>query len=158
VIAHNAISDSVGYGGGIAVEGGGPVTLTGNTIMSNAAATITSTIPQSDVGYGGGVYVRNAPVRLTGNVVQSNAANAVSAFGFGGAFGYGGGIYIIHSPAFTLTRPSSATRRAINKLLLVRRRAEVDSAGYAVRQSIAGNRASSNVLFGNGGGGIFTST
>ena len=101
MIANNAISNSVAYGGGIAVEGGGPVTLAGNTILSNLAATLTSTTPQFDVGYGGGVYVESAPVRMTGNLIQSNAANGVFAFGFGGAYGYGGGVYLSippHSP------------------------------------------------------------
>jgi parallel beta-helix repeat protein len=91
IIASNIVTSNVGYGGGVAILGGGPVTLNGNTIQSNSAATITSTTPANDVGYGGGVYVSNAPVNLTANTIMSNTANGVFAFGFGGAFGYGGG-------------------------------------------------------------------
>jgi hypothetical protein len=162
VIANNAISDSVGYGGGIAVEGGGPVTLTNNTIVGNAAATITSTTPQYDVGRGGGVYVENAPVNLTSNVIQSNAASAVSAFGFGGAFGYGGGIYVINSPAFTLTENTIISNTAGYKYnsYLYGGGLEIDSSrGMLSGNVIAGNRANGNILFGNGGGlAVFTST
>lgn len=161
VIANNAISDSVGYGGGIAVDGGGPVTLTANTIISNAAATITSTAPQYDVGHGGGVYIENAQANLTGNIVQSNAANAVSAFGFGGAFGHGGGIDIVNSPVFTLTSNSILTNTAGYKyyVYLSGGGLEIESsAGSLIDNVIAGNYANGNILFGNGGLAIFTST
>lgn len=162
VIANNSISDSVGYGGGIAVEGGGPVTLTGNTIMSNAAAAITSTTPQFDVGYGGGVYVSSAPVNLTGNVIQSNAANAVRAFGFGGAFGHGGGVDIVNTPAFTLTGNTIISNTTGYKyyVYLSGGGLEVESSAGSLTDNVIGsNHANGNILFGNGGGlAAFTST
>ena len=162
LIANNAISDSVGYGGGVAIQGGGPVTLTNNTIISNAAATITSTMPQFDVGYGGGVYVESAPVNLTGNTVMSNAANGVFAFSFGGAFGYGGGIYIVNTPAFTLTGNTVMNNVASYKYYLYPSGGGLQiefSTGSLTDNVIAGNHANGNILFGNGGGAaIFTST
>ncbi len=106
------VSSSLGYGGGIAVDGGGPIILVDNTIIGNAAAALTSTTPKYDVGYGGGVFADNAAVQLTGNVIQGNTANSIHAFGFGGAYGYGGGIYISHSPAFTLTGNTIITNTA----------------------------------------------
>jgi hypothetical protein len=162
VIAGNAISDSIGYGGGVAIEGGGPVTLTANTIISNAAATITTTFPQFDVGYGGGVYVEGAPVNLTGNIVQGNAANGVVAFSFGGAYGYGGGIYIVNTPVFTLTGNTVMNNVASYKYYLYPSGGGLQiefSAGSLTDNVIAGNHANGNSLFGNGGGlAIFTST
>ncbi len=162
VIAGNTISDSIGYGGGVAIEGGGPVTLTGNTIISNAAAIITSTTPQFDVGYGGGVYIEGAPVNLTGNTVMSNAANGVFAFSFGGAFGYGGGIYIVNTPAFTLTGNTVLNNVASYKYYLYPSGGGLQiefSTGSLTDNVITGNHANGNILFGNGGGlAVFTST
>ncbi len=162
VIADNTISDSVGYGGGISIDGGGPVTLAGNTIMSNAAAAITSTTPQFDVGYGGGVYVSSAPVNLTGNVIQSNAANGVRAFSFGGAFGHGGGVAIVNTPAFTLTGNTILSNTAGYKYYLYVSGGGLEiqsSAGSLTDNVIGGNHANGNILFGNGGGlAVFTST
>ncbi len=162
VIANNFISSTYGFGGGIYVDGGGPVLLTSNTILSNAAAILTDTFPQSDVGYGGGVYVWNALVNLTDNTIQSNAANAVPAFGFGGAYGYGGGIYISNSPAFTLTGNTIISNTAGYKYYVYLSGGGVQiesSSGLLADNVIANNHANGNILFGNGGGlAVFTST
>jgi hypothetical protein len=162
VIASNSISDSVGYGGGIAIEGGGPVTLTNNTIANNIAATLTSTVPVNDVGYGGGVSIENAIVNLSGNLVQENLASGIKAFSFGGTFGYGGGIFIRNSSAFTLTGNTILTNTASYKYYLYPSggglQAETSN-GTLIGNTIAGNHANGNVLFGNGGGlAIYTST
>jgi hypothetical protein len=66
IITSNVVTAQVGYGGGIAVEGGGPVTLTGNTIASNV---VTATF-----GYGGGIDVQQGgPIALSGNTVNDNS-------------------------------------------------------------------------------------
>jgi hypothetical protein len=162
LIAGNVVSASAGYGGGVAVQGGGPVTLNSNTILGNAAAIITSTTPQFDVGYGGGVYVQNAPVTLSSNVIQSNTANAVLAAGFGGAYGYGGGVAIVNTAAFTLTGNTIMSNTAGYKynVYLSGGGVEVESSvGSLTGNLIAYNHANGNALFGNGGGlAAFTST
>jgi hypothetical protein len=162
VIASNSIHDSFGYGGGVAIQGGGPVYLTNNTILSNMAATITSTTPQYDQGYGGGVYVENAPINLTGNTIQGNKANGVHGFGFGGAYGYGGGVYVVGSTAFTLTANSIISNTAGYKyyVYLSGGGLQVEtSSGSLTGNVIRDNHANGNILFGNGGGlAVFTST
>src|SRR5207245_4447965 len=70
VIANNAINDKYGNGGGVAIDGGGPVTLTNNTIDGNSAATVAVPAPTPSpppTAYGGGVYVSGAPATMTGN-------------------------------------------------------------------------------------------
>ncbi|MBI5033783.1 MAG: FG-GAP repeat protein [Chloroflexi bacterium] len=162
IIANNLITDSAGFGGGVAILGGGPVTLTNNLIQSNSAATITSTTPAFDVGYGGGVYVSGAVVNMTNNTVMSNTANGVVAFSFGGAFGYGGGIFIDSSPAFTLTANNILSNTASYKYNLYPSGGGLQiqsSNGKLTGNVISGNRANGNTLFGNGGGlAILTST
>lgn len=162
IIANNVVSNSSGYGGGIAVDGGGPVALLNNTIQANVAAGITSTSPASDVGYGGGVYVGYAEVNLAGNNIMNNLANGVFAFSFGGAFGHGGGIYVTNSPAFTLTGNAILTNTAGYKyyLYLTGGGLEINySQGALTDNLIAGNNANGNILFGNGGGlAVYTST
>src|SRR5205807_8097560 len=98
VVAGDVISDAFGHGGGIAIDGGGPVLLSGNSLINNSAAIITG-----GVSYGGGVYASAVTLTLNSNVIQGNQANAAFAFSFGGAFGYGGGVYIVDTPAFTLS-------------------------------------------------------
>ena len=162
LIANNSIYNSYADGGGVAVQGGGPVMLTNNTIISNVAATLTSTLPQNDKGYGGGVYVENAVANLTGNLVQNNKANGIYAFGFGGAYGYGGGIYIVNSPVFTMTGNTIISNTAGYKyyVYLSGGGLEVESsAGLLTDNVIANNHANGNILFGDGGGiAVFTST
>jgi len=162
LIAGNVVSASAGYGGGVAIEGGGPVTLNGDTILGNAAAIITSTTPQFDVGQGGGIYIENAAAQLSGNVIQSNSANAVFAFGFGGAYGYGGGVDIVNTAAFTLTGNTIVSNTAGYKyyVYLSGGGVEVESStGSLTGNTIANNRANGNVLFGNGAGlAAYTST
>ena len=162
VISDNTISQTLGLGGGIAVAGGGPVTLLNNTISGNVAATITTTLSTNDKSYGGGVYVTNAPVDMTGNIVQGNLANGVYARGFGGAFGYGGGIYITSSPAFTLTANTIISNTASYKYYLYPTGGgvRVDSSTGVLRDNVIdGNHANGNILFGNGGGlAVYTST
>jgi hypothetical protein len=162
VIANNTISDSVAYGGGIAIEGGGPLTLTNNTIANNIAATLTSTMPIYDVGYGGGVSIENAPVNFSGNLIQENLASGIKAVGFGGSYGYGGGVFIRNSSAFTLTGNTIISNTAAYKYYLYPSGGGLqveDSHGAFIANVIAGNHANGNVLFGNGGGlAIYTST
>ncbi len=162
VIAGNSIYDSFAEGGGVAVQGGGPVRLAGNTIISNTAATITSTFPLGDQGYGGGVYVENAPVNLTGNLIQGNKASGVHAFGFGGAYGYGGGVYIVGSTAFTLTGNTINNNITGYKYYVYLSGGGLqveNSAGSLISNGIASNQANGNILFGDGGGlAVFTST
>jgi hypothetical protein len=162
VFANNTISDSVAYGGGIAIESGGPVTLTNNTIANNVAATLTSTMPVNDVGYGGGVSVENAIVNLSGNLIQKNLASGIVAFGFGGSYGYGGGVFIRNSTAFTLTGNTIITNTASYKYYLYPSGGGLQietSKGTLTGNLIAGNHANGNVLFGKGAGlAVFTST
>jgi hypothetical protein len=162
IISGNVVSSSLGYGGGVAIVGGGPVNLTNNTIAGNGAAAIISGNPQNDKGYGGGVYVEYATVQLTGNTIQNNAANSVYAYSFGGAFGYGGGIYITNSPAFTLTDNTIITNTASYKYYLYPSGGGVEvvaSNGLMINNVIAANHANGNILFGNGGGlAVYTST
>lgn len=180
IIISNVVSSSIGYGGGVAVDGGGPVVLVNNMISGNAAATLAPVIqannpisthvgggqpraaPIPAAGYGGGVFATNATLQLTGNVIQSNSANSVFAFGNGGGYGYGGGIYIANSPAFTLTGNAVLTNTAGYKynVYLSGGGLEVTySTGWLIDNLIAGNYANGNKLFGNGGGlAVYTST
>lgn len=91
-IAQNVISitqNFAGYGGGIDIGGGGPVTLDGNLVISNSA-TISGT------GYGGGISVQfGASVLVRNNRIQGNAASTAW-------LGYGGGLYASDSPALDL--------------------------------------------------------
>jgi FG-GAP repeat protein len=84
-IANNVISSTFGYGGGIDVAGGGPVTITNNSILTNTAV-ITGT------GYGGGASLRyGVTATLSNNLIQGNMANL-------NFLGNGGGIAIFNSP------------------------------------------------------------
>ena len=158
IIAGNIVSNaagSTGYGGGVDIAGGGPVMLTGNTILSNTGA-ITGT------GYGGGISIQGVTVTLNSNLIQSNTADSAFAFGFGGAFGYGGGVYIVNSPAFTLTGNTILSNTAGYKYYVYLSGGGVEvesSAGSLTDNVFTGNRANGNILFGNGGGlAVFTST
>jgi|GEM_PF-1802049 len=162
MIAGNSISATLGYGGGVAIQGGGPVRLLNNTIASNLGATLTSTTPKSNQGFGGGVYVAYAPVDLTGNLIQGNAANGVKALGIGGAFGFGGGIYIANSATFTLTANTIISNTAGYKYYayLSGGGLRIDSShGRLLDNVISANSANGNILFGSGGGlAVYTST
>ena len=151
VIAHNVISSTTGYGGGLAAEGGGPITLVGNTFLSNTA-TISGSL---ETGRGGGISLRNAMATLSGNVIQGNIAGD-------NASGHGGGIYIFGSSAFTLTDNSVLSNTAGTALgpylagggVLI----EVSS-GRLESNFVAGNQANLSTIFGNGGGlAVLTST
>ena len=153
VIAHNVVSSTTGYGGGVAVDGGGPVTLTGNTILSNSA-TISGS---SEVGHGGGVSLVNVTATLSSNTVQGNVAGD-------NAKGYGGGVYIYGSTAFTLvdnTVISNTSGFAPGSgPYLTGGGVQIEaSSGLLAGNFIVGNRANSNTIFGNGGGlAVLTST
>lgn len=82
VIVGNGISATIGYGGGVEIASGGPVTLVDNTMILGNTAAITG----NSIGYGGVIAWAVTPT-LSGNVVQGNTANAVVA-------GFGGGLYI----------------------------------------------------------------
>lgn len=79
-----------GYGGGIDVNGGGPVRLQNNTIRDNGAS------KSSSVAFGGGVAVRGAVVVLEDNLVQGNRAQP-------GERGLGGGLYVADATDLTLS-------------------------------------------------------
>ena len=167
VIRNNMITEAVGSGGGVNVAGGGPVTLDGNTISSNVAATIEGTT--KDYSYGGGVAVSDATVTLSNNVIQGNAANGVVASGFGGGIGFGGGVYILNSTDFTLTGNligDTATSSMLGNTASWAYYKYPMGGGVLIESStgsldanvIAGNHANGNILFGNGGGLAVTVT
>ncbi len=154
LIAHNVISATAGYGGGIDVSGGGPGLLEGNTVVSNTGANEAGFF--DDYGLGGGVSVRYATATLSNNVIEDNVANSV-------AMGYGGGIYIYSSGVFTLSGNTVISNTAGNKYYSTDELGGgilVDlSQGRIASDTIRGNWANGNVLFGNGGGvAILSST
>jgi uncharacterized repeat protein (TIGR01451 family) len=78
--AASTANSSLGIGGGIYLFSYRPVTLTGNTIISNTAST-------AYTGYGGGLSIEYTEATLIGNTVAGNIAS--DAYD-----GYGGGIGI----------------------------------------------------------------
>ncbi len=151
IIDGNAAMTTVGYGGGIAIQGGGPVTLTDNTITNNAAANQASTV-KTDFSYGGGISVQNASVTMTRNLVQRNTANSAAD----NARGFGGGVYISGSAAFTLTGntidQNTGGFAQVSPYLLGGGILIDASQGKLVDNVISTNRANRYTIFGNGGG------
>ncbi len=88
IIANNIASGTIGIGGGVDIAGGGPITLTGNTILSNTAKCVFTM--GFEPSFGGGVMAQNVTVTLTGNVIQGNMASCI---------GHGGGLYVGSSTA-----------------------------------------------------------
>ncbi len=142
LIENNFISGTYGVGGGIAVDGGGPVILNGNTILSNAAA-ITGT------GYGGGVYISyNAIVYLNNNQIQSNTANLNRS-------GYGGGVYVTSNSTVTMIGNTVMSNTAGKRpgQYLLGGGIWIDSSVVQLSDNlIAGNRTNRASAFGDGGG------
>ncbi|MBI5651773.1 MAG: FG-GAP repeat protein [Chloroflexi bacterium] len=89
IIANNVVSASVGGGGGIAIQGGGPVVLTSNLIFSNTAAGLAGAA--TDSGYGGGIWAQGVTLTLTSNTIQQNTAHT---FARGSSYLFGGGALI----------------------------------------------------------------
>jgi hypothetical protein len=101
VIASNVVTASFGYGGGVAVSYGGPVELSGNTIMSNsiaygifldgpgkAASYADPLVPDGSAGgAGGGVSLQYVTATVSSNLIQGNIAADIY-------YGYGGGMYV----------------------------------------------------------------
>ena len=104
IIASNVVTAVFGYGGGISVEHGGPITLIGNTVVSNSIgygmgtsdlagkaaspSSATAFAPDGTAGgAGGGVSLQYVTATLSSNLIQGNIAEDRY-------FGYGGGIYV----------------------------------------------------------------
>lgn len=148
LIAGNSITSSVGYGGGIAVDGGGPVRIAGNSLLNNTAANQAGV--GSEAGYGGGVSVRAAAAALDQNLIQGNTASSAAA-------GFGGGLYLSASPAFTLTGNLILTNTAgfasgAGNYLLGGGILVDTSRGMLAQNTLSGNQANRNTIFGSGGG------
>lgn len=152
IITGNVVTGTIATGGGVDIQGGGPVTLTSNTIISN-----TATGPSASTGFGGGVSIQSVTATLTSNIVQGNTSHSVGV-------GSGGGVYIVNSAAFTLTSntvmsntagfaPGSGPYLRGGGILVE------SSRGQLAGNVIQGNRANRNTIFGNGGGiAAYTST
>lgn len=155
IIAGNVISSTSGHGGGIDISGGGPVTISGNSIITNTAA-ITGT------GFGGGLSMYGVTATLSNNTIGNNLANGNYAIGLGGAFGTGGGIYIKNSPAFTLSGNTIVSNTASYQYSVYASGGGLEiesSTGILSSNVITGNSANGNSLFGIGGGlAVYTST
>ncbi|MBN1872937.1 MAG: right-handed parallel beta-helix repeat-containing protein [Anaerolineae bacterium] len=92
IIAHNvATTHSIGYGGGIHLEGSVSGGLIEGNVISNNMAAISSTDYIS--GWGGGISLYFTSVLIRDNVIVNNIASASRGQGFGG------GIVLHHSTA-----------------------------------------------------------
>lgn len=162
IISNNVISSTSGYGGGIDANGGGPVTITNNSILTNTAA-ISGTA--STASYGGGISLRSGvTASVDNNLISNNLANGAYSFNVlgGGEYGYGGGIYINNSQSFTLSGNTILSNTASYKYYLYPSGGGLQiesSTGIMSNNIITGNHANGNVLFGQGGGlAVYSST
>ncbi|MBX3057802.1 MAG: right-handed parallel beta-helix repeat-containing protein [Anaerolineae bacterium] len=134
------------------------VTLTENIVISNTGVL---TIFEPEIGYAGGIYVRDSVVTMTANVISGNVAAAVTSdSGWGSA--YGGGVYIEES---TITMNNNTI--AENVALGTANSAYSSSGGYgggiAIFNSqgtlshnvVRSNQAVANVAGYGHGGGLF---
>lgn len=155
-VSGNVIDGSTGEGGGIAVEGGGPVVFSQNTVSGNAPANQADTTT-TDVANGGGVAVRDADFSMTGDTIKGNSANNLTPdFGMvPKGRGTGGGLFVTGSPSFTMTGVTVTGNTAgesyydylVGGGIMV-----ASSSGSLLDVTITSNQANRNILFGDGGG------
>ena len=94
LIAHNEVSTSAGaspFGGGIAKDGSGLLTIRSSTVSDNRVATSHATAPVT--AYGGGIAHVDGPLNVVNTTIVNNEAEGLgpSAAAFGGGINADGG-------------------------------------------------------------------
>jgi hypothetical protein len=143
----NNVTDSSGQGGGVQLENT-QATLVGNLIAGNVV---------SATGYGGGVdVVGGGPVTLTGNIILSNTS-ATSGVGYGGGVSIQGVTVTLSNNL--IQSNTAGFEPGAGPYLMGGGVYIASSTGLFSDNTLIGNRANRNTIFGNGGGlAVLTST